>query len=189
VPVESNNPASGNQSPPADAVALLVRVLGTCPARWLLVQVSRQRLLLIENDMISASWPVSTAAVGLDARQDSGGTPPGVHRIIQRIGLDMAPGTEFQSRQPTGTTHPLDNLPVACDRDLILSRILTLDGLQKGINRGGDLDSMKRTIYLHGTNREDLLGEPVSGGCVRLSNRDIITVCDLVLEGDPVVII
>ncbi len=173
----------------ATASALLAETLGTCPDRWLLVDVAAQRLLLVTDGVPQGSWSVSTAAAGLDAREDSGGTPPGVHLIAERIGLGYPPGTEFSSRLPTGRTVPPDDLPGEPDRDLILSRILVLEGMQEGINRGPGIDSRARYIYLHGTNHEDLLGKPVSGGCVRLGNRDIITVCDLVREGDPVVII
>ncbi len=66
----------------------------------------------------------------------------------------------------------------SCDDDLILTRILTLDGLEDGINRGPGHDSLERYIYLHGTNHEDLLGRPVSCGCVRLSNTDICALFD-----------
>lgn len=167
---------------------MLITVTGSEPARWLWVDVARQRLALVIDGAIHRRWPVSTARVGLDARQDSGGTPPGVHRIARRIGLGMAAGTEFSSRKPTGRTWPLDDLPRHGAGDLILTRILTLDGCQAGVNRGPGVDSLERYIYLHGTNREDQLGTPASAGCIRLANRDIIAICDLVGEGDPVVI-
>ncbi len=187
---------SGRENTPAsdsaflqEAAARLAGVLGAYPDRWLLVDVARQRLLLINAGAPARTWPVSTAEVGLDARENSGGTPPGVHRIAERIGLGLPAGTEFESRRPTGRILPVDDLPGEPDRDLILSRILILDGLQEGVNRGPGLDSRQRYIYLHGTNREDLLGRPASAGCIRLSNRGIIEVCDLVQEGDPVVIV
>ncbi len=189
MPSRRENPPSVSADLLATASDLLTGTLGTCPDRWLLVDVAGQRLLLVTGGTPRRTWPVSTAAAGLDAREDSGGTPPGVHRIVERIGLGSPPGTEFSSRLPTGRTLPLDDLPGEPDRDLILSRILILEGMQEGVNRGPGIDSRERYIYLHGTNHEDQLGQPVSGGCVRLANRDIITVCDLVREGDPVVII
>ena len=75
----------------------------------------------------------------------------------------------FASREPTGETWTGE----ARDDDLILTRILTLDGLEDGVNRGPGHDSLERYIYLHGTNHERLLGRPVSHGCIRLSNADI----------------
>ncbi len=159
--------------------------LGHLPGRWLLVDVTNQRLLLLHGDRIQSTWPVSTAAAGLDARQDSGGTPPGVHRIAARIGEEADPSAVFVSRERTGETWDGRADP----RDLILGRILTLEGREEGVNRGPGVDSLARYIYLHGTNHEDRLGEPCSHGCVRLGRRDVITVFDVVEVGDPVVIV
>ena len=154
--------------------------------RWLLVDVAGQRLVLLSGDTQRGGWPVSTAAAGLDNQQDSGGTPAGVHRIAEKIGADCPAGTVFSSRKPTGTVwQPGQETP----DDLILTRILTLDGCQPGINRGPGIDSLARYIYLHGTNHEPLIGQPVSHGCIRLTNADITAVFDLIEQGDTVVII
>lgn len=187
VDASGRQPAEGRAPAPA-AIAALETVLGAVPDRWLHVDVPRQLLFLVLGGAVIRRWPVSTAAAGIDAREGSGGTPPGVHRIARRIGQGRPPGAEFVSRKPTGRVWPLDALPRDAGRDLILTRVLTLDGCQDGVNRGPGVDSMGRYIYLHGTNREDLLGKPVSAGCIRLGNLDIIEVCDLVREGDPVVI-
>lgn len=176
------------------ALARLRRVLPGAPAgRWLLVDAAAQRLHLLEGGVALAAWPVSTAAAGLDAREGSGGTPPGVHRILQRIGAGAPPGMVFVSREPTGRVwspggHEGDDGPDP-GQDLILTRVLTLDGLEDGVNRGPGVDSAARYIYLHGTNAEARLGTPCSHGCVRLANADILALFDLVREGDPVVII
>jgi UDP-N-acetylmuramate--alanine ligase len=164
----------------------LAGLLGSAPARWLLVEAGRQRVTLVEDGHPVAVWPCSTAAAGLDAREDSGGTPPGVHRIARRIGDGAAPGTVFASREPTGEVWQPSQ--AADDRDLILTRILTLEGLEDGVNRGPGVDSLARYIYLHGTNQEDGVGTPASHGCVRLRNDDIADLFDRVAEGDPVVI-
>lgn len=184
---------SGRPGPPvAEALDRLRRVAPADAAgRWLLVDVARQRLHLLEGEARLADWPISTAAAGVDAREGSGGTPPGVHRILQRIGADAPPGMVFVSREPTGriwSTGARDD-GAHIDQDLILTRVLTLDGLEEGINRGPGVDSASRYIYLHGTNAEDRLGTPCSHGCVRLANADVATLFDLVREGDPVVII
>ncbi len=154
--------------------------------RWLLVDVVQQRLVLVRGRSPHGTWPVSTAAAGLDNRQDSGGTPPGVHRIARKIGADSAQGTVFASREPTGQTWQPGQNPTD---DLILTRILTLNGCEPGVNQGPGIGSLERYIYLHGTNDEERIGEPVSHGCVRLTNTDICDVFDQVEEGDPVVII
>lgn len=170
-----------------DPVALenAIKKLGFTPPRWLLVNVAAQTVTLLHGREPAAAWPVSTAAVGLDARQDSGGTPPGVHRIADRIGAGTAPGTVFESREPTGEIWEGADDP----RDLILGRILTLDGCEDGVNRGEGVDSLARYIYLHGTNHEDRIGEPCSHGCVRLRRADIVAVFDQVAVGDPVVVV
>lgn len=155
-------------------------------SKWLLVDVHEQRLVLVHGRAPQGSWPVSTAAAGIDNRQDSGGTPPGAHRIARKIGAGSPSGTVFESRKPTGEVWQPGQDSQA---DLILTRILTLDGCEPGLNQGPDIDSHERYIYLHGTNHEDRLGEPVSHGCVRLANTDICELFDLVEEGDSVVII
>lgn len=204
---------SGRPGPPvAEALDRLRRVApADAHGRWLLVDVARQRLHLLEGEARLADWPVSTAAAGVDAREGSGGTPPGVHRILQRIGADAPPGMVFVSREPTGRiwsagarddgprgdahadahgdAHGDAHAGPHIDHDLILTRVLTLDGLEEGVNRGPGVDSASRYIYLHGTNAEDRLGTPCSHGCVRLANADVATLFDLVREGDPVVII
>jgi len=91
----------------------------------------------------------------------------------------------FVSREPTGELWNGEPDP----RDLILARLLTLDGCEDGVNRGPGVDSRERYIYLHGTNHEDRLGHACSHGCVRLARRDIAAVFDLVDTGDPVVIL
>lgn len=165
--------------------------------RWLLVDVAQQRLLLMSGDQVQAQYPVSTARAGLDATENSGGTPPGRHRILQKLGEDMPPGTVFESRRPTGQVWRPDDQdvtrhssrPLRAAADLILSRILVLEGQEEGINRGPGCDTRARFIYIHGTNHEDVIGQPCSHGCVRLTNPDVIDLFARVEEGDPVVIV
>jgi UDP-N-acetylmuramate--alanine ligase len=168
----------------AESIRLGIERLGFIPERWLLVDVASQRVALIRGEGVARTWPVSTAAAGIDARQESGGTPPGVHRIAARIGDGADPSTIFVSREPTGEIW--DGRPDP--RDLILSRILTLEGCEQGVNHGPGVDSLARYIYLHGTNHEDRIGEPCSHGCIRLSRQDMLDVFAAVSVGDPVVI-
>ena len=156
------------------------------PRRWLLVDVAAQRLILGHGPEPLLVRPVSTARAGINCRRDSGGTPCGVHRIHRKIGRDAPLGAVFVGREPTGRVwHPGE---AAEPDDLILTRILTLEGCEEGINRGEGVDSLARFIYIHGTNHEDALGTPVSHGCVRLANEDVRDLFDQVEEGDPVVI-
>lgn len=167
----------------ADRIA---EVQGRVPARWVLVEADRQVATLVEDGRAVAAWPCSTAAAGIDATEGSGGTPPGLHRIAARIGEGAAPGTVFVSREPTGEVWAADQ--PTDDRDLILTRILTLEGLEEGVNRGPGVDSLARYIYLHGTNHEDVVGQAGSHGCIRLRNDDIADLFARVTEGDLVVI-
>ncbi len=154
------------------------------PGRLLMVDVERQTAVWIENETALAAWQVSTAKNGIGGEENSFKTPPGWHRIHARIGAGACPGSVFVSREPTGETWCGED----CDGDLILTRILTLDGLEDGINRGPGHDSLERYIYLHGTNQEALVGRPMSQGCVRLGNADIRALFDVVHEGDFVLI-
>ena len=147
-----------------------------------MVDVERQVVTLIEAGEAVASWPVSTARAGIGGEAGSFRTPPGWHRIRERIGQDAVSGTVFLSREPTGETWSGEQR----DDDLILTRILTLDGVEDGVNRGEGCDSLSRYIYLHGTNQEELLGRAVSHGCVRLSNSGIVALFERVREGDYV---
>jgi UDP-N-acetylmuramate--alanine ligase len=155
------------------------------PQRLLLVDVPRQRLDLIVDGTMVAEIEVSTAAAGVGGEAGSLRTPPGWHRIHARIGADQPLGAVFESRVPTGVIWSGETR----DDDLILTRVLTLEGLEPGINQGPGHDSLERYIYLHGTNHEDHLGTPASHGCVRLSNPDIAWLFDHVEVGDPVVVV
>ena len=155
------------------------------PERLLLVDPRRQRLALIEAGRVRGEWPVSTASVGIGGADGSLRTPPGWHRVHARIGAGAERGTVFESRVPTGARwqgEPRED-------DLILTRVLTLDGQEEGINRGPGVDSLARYIYLHGTNHEARLGRADSHGCVRLANDDVIELFDLAREGDAVMIV
>ena len=169
------------------AAALARRPLPDGPWRRLLVvDVPRQRLVLFGRDGAPlAEYAVSTAAAGIGGAAGSNRTPPGQHRIRAKIGAGAPPGTVFASREPTGEVwrgEPRSD-------DLILSRVLTLEGLEDGVNRGPGCDSLERYVYLHGTNHEEALGEPASHGCVRLANADVIELFDHVAEGDPAVVL
>ena len=154
------------------------------PSRLLLVDVATQRLALIENGATISEFPVSTAAAGVGGEAGSMRTPPGWHRIHARIGGEQPLGAVFESRVPTGQTWRGE----AREEDLILTRVLTLEGLEPGVNQGPGCDSLERYIYIHGTNHEDLLGRAASHGCIRMANADVAWLFDHVQAGDAVVI-
>ncbi|WP_306589806.1 L,D-transpeptidase family protein [Geothrix sp. 21YS21S-4] len=153
-------------------------------ARVLVVDAGRQRAGLLEGEALVFEAPVSTALNGLGCEEGSYRTPTGWHRIHARIGAGAVAGTVFRARVATGEVWRGEPR----DEDLILTRVLTLDGLEEGWNRGPGRDSLERFIYLHGTNQESQLGHPVSHGCVRLSNAAVAELFDHMAEGDPVLI-
>ncbi len=153
-------------------------------SKVLVVDTARQRLGLLLGGRLVFEAVISTAKNGLGCEQDSYRTPTGWHRIHARIGAGAEPGSVFRSRMATGQVWRGE----ALDEDLILTRVLTLDGLEEGWNRGPGRDSRARFIYLHGTNQEGQLGTPVSHGCLRLGNAAVVELFDLVAEGDPLLI-
>ena len=147
------------------------------------VSVSAQSLDLIGDDgRVTRSFPISTAKKGIGSEPESNKTPLGWHRVCEKIGDGAAPGTQFVGRKPTGRVwQPTD--PVE-EKNLVLTRILWLDG-EEPSNR----TSKDRFIYIHGTNREDLIGTPASAGCVCLKNSDVIDLYSLVPVGTRVEIV
>ncbi len=157
---------------------------GRVPSRLLVADVTRQRLALLLEGELLAEHAISTAAAGLGSTSGSFMTPLGWHRIRGRIGAGAPRGSIFRCRQDTGERWHGE----PSQEDLILTRVLTLDGLEPGANQGPGVDSLDRCIYIHGTNREELLGSPVSHGCLRMANADIEAFFELVREGDPLLI-
>ncbi len=147
----------------------------------LVVDVSAQRASFVTAAGLLASWPVSTALAGTGSQSGSNRTPLGWHRVSERFGAGAPLGTLFQSRRATGRVF----LPAQCRapspaEDAVLTRVLWLDGLEPGLNKGGSVDSHERCIYIHGTNQEQLLGTPASHGCIRMANRDVRRLFDLI---------
>lgn len=158
--------------------------LGIKPAdRILVVHLGTQSLQFFRHSRLVKSHVVSTSRLPPSNVKDSLGTPRGLHEIAQRIGGGQPPGVVFKSRVPTG--RHFSEIPDA-GTNLITSRILWLRGLEPGMNSGGDVDSHQRYIYIHGTNREEFLGGPFSGGCVLMSNAGIIELYEEVRTGDLV---
>ncbi|BDU72560.1 L,D-transpeptidase family protein [Mesoterricola silvestris] len=157
---------------------------GPRAGRILVVDADRQRLGLLEEGRLKAEYRISTGAAGIGGEDGSFRTPPGWHRIHARIGEGAPAGAVFRERVATGAVWEGEPL----GEDLILGRILTLDGLEPGVNRGPGVDSLQRTIYIHGTNQPGLLGTPASHGCVRMACEDVLELFDRVREGDRVLI-
>ncbi len=156
--------------------------------RVLYIDTERQELTLREGQATRRSWPVSTSAKGLGCRNGSFQTPYGWHRIRACIGAGQAKNAVFIGRRPTGEIYNQCLADAHPNRDWILTRILWLCGEEVGINRGGDLDSQRRYIYIHGTPDSEPMGTPNSHGCIRMRNDDILALFEWVRPGDKVLI-
>jgi len=142
------------------------------------VSVHDQELKLRRGRKIIRRYPVSTSRFGLGSEENSHKTPLGRFKISDKFGEAMPTGTIFVGRVPVRSDDPLPST-----EDLILSRILWLDGVEPH-----NANTRNRFIYIHGTKHEDKIGEPDSHGCIRMRNADIIELFDLVDVDTPVTI-
>jgi len=174
---------------PADALLACARH-GLPPTRYFLaVNISRQTLSLFARPLLNGlvrrhQWVrtlrCSTSKFGIGEVTNSNRTPRGLHRIAEKIGGGWPAGTAFKSRQVTGFTW--NGQPNAT----ITTRILWLEGLEPGFNRGGNVDTHTRYIYIHGTGNETTLGRPDSHGCVHLAAADLVPLYNLLPSGTMV---
>jgi predicted GNAT family N-acyltransferase len=154
------------------------------------VCLDRQRLDLIDAaGTIVKDYPVSTAKNGPGELNGSECTPRGLHVVRAKIGAGCAPDTVFVRRRPTGETWTPALAAAHPGRDWMLTRILWLSGRELGFNRGGNVDSLRRKIYIHGTGEDTMLGVPGSHGCIRMKNADVIELFDRVPIGTGVDIV
>ena len=163
--------------------------LGIKPTdRVLLVRISTATLQFFQSGALVKSYPISTSKRPASNAKNSLGTPRGLHEIAERIGAGQPPGMVFKARVSTGH-HFSELVEAATESNLITSRILWLNGLEPGINAGGEVDTFTRYIYVHGTNHEDRIGEAMSAGCVLMRNLDIVELYEQVRRGDQVLIV
>ncbi len=151
----------------------------------LVVSVVQQTLVRFHKGRAVRTHRVSTARAGVGCVENSLRTPTGLHRVAEKIGAGAPAGMVFKARQPTGRLSSEWPTP---EDNLITTRILWLEGLEEGHNRGEDaegrvVDTRARFVYLHGTNQRDRLGRPNSHGCVLLSDEEVAELFDAVPEG------
>lgn len=139
-----------------------------------IVSIADQHLYFLSEGRLKERYPVSTAYRGAGNRINSYKTPLGLFVIAEKYGDNAPLGAVFKGRKPTGEIATiLQNPNDETESDLITSRILRLSGLQSGWNRGGDVDTFSRYIYIHGTPEENRIGQPASQGCIRMRNKDV----------------
>lgn len=152
----------------------------------IIISIARQRLELWRDSFCIARYPVSTALNGPGEQKNSGCTPRGKHFIRAKIGAEKPINTVFIGRRPTGEVYTSALAKRYPARDWILSRIIWLCGCEIGRNRLSSVDTMQRYIYIHGTPDSEPMGQPLSHGCIRMRNTDIVALFEQVDVGTRV---
>lgn len=176
------------QPNPTTAEPLPAAILGICaqvhvmPTDYILtVNIAGQTVSLFKDEEFVAKYRCSTSRFGIGQVEGSNCTPLGLHRIAEKIGAGARPGTVYKGRVPIGHVSEL-----GCDTSKITTRIMWLEGLEPGLNRGGNVDSHNRYIYIHGTGDQSTIGRPESHGCIHLADPDLIPLFDLLPSGSLV---
>jgi len=152
---------------------------GVAPSQFVLtVNIAEQTVLLFEQNKFVEKFPCSTSRFGIGQTEGSNRTPLGLHRIAEKIGAGLMAGTVFKARQIIGHA----SQPEFADAK-ITTRILWLEGLEPGFNRGGSVDTHARYVYIHGTADQKSIGQPASHGCIHLADADLIPLFDLLPGG------
>lgn len=154
----------------------------------IIVNVKKQELQCWNNEQLKSSYSISTAKNGVGENQGSECTPRGQHIIRAKIGNGAAINSIFVGRRFTNEIFNEDLRKQFPERDWILTRILWLSGTELGINRLGNVDTMRRFIYIHGCPDKDLMGQPSSHGCIKMRNSELIELFNKVDVGTFVTI-
>ncbi len=151
------------------------------------ISIAKQTMTVLDADgELLAQFPVSTALNGVGCEKDSGCTPLGAHVIRAKIGEGAPLNAVFVGRRQTGEICTPALMEAFPNRDWILTRILWLSGKELGKNRLGNVDTMQRYIYIHGTPESTGMSVAASHGCVRMRNQDIVTLFEMVSVGPTV---
>jgi len=153
----------------------------------IVISIPAQTLeLLDDNGKLLRHYPVSSAKNGVGQENGSFCTPLGKHIIRAKIGAGQPLNTVFVRRRPTGEIYTPELGAKFPGRDWILTRILWLSGCERGFNRLGSVDTMRRYIYIHGSPDGVEMGTPGSIGCIRMHNHDLLELFDSVAAGTEV---
>ena len=153
------------------------------------VSIKNQKLYYIEQDSIIKEYIISSSAFGIGSASGSNKTPIGLHGIKEKYGEKTPINGKMTGRVFHGHIATIYTDQTKSKTDDVTSRVLWLEGLEKGKNRGEGIDSFKRYIYIHGTSEEGRLGKPVSHGCIRMKNKEVIDLYKLVEVGTLVLIL
>jgi len=156
---------------------------------FIYVGVKRQELYLFRGGKLLKVYRVSTSKHGAGSVEGSEMTPVGLHKVNGKYGENVPENGILRHKKFTGEIATIEPRAIPIDQDIITTRIITIEGLERGVNKGGKLDSYDRRIYIHGTAEEGLIGKPASHGCVRLKNKDVMDLFDLLSKEMYVVIL
>ena len=148
----------------------------------LYVDIPSQQMFFIKKGEIVNIYSISSSYYGTGNKVNSLMTPLGKHEIYKKLGENLPENAILKGRVWNGAIAEIIKEPLDTDFDHVTSRILWLDGLEEGKNKGPGIDSRERYIYIHGTAEEGLIGKPASDGCIRMYNKDVIELFDLVDE-------
>jgi len=152
-----------------------------------IISIAQQRLTVRDEwDNSLFSCRVNSAKNGVGCVQDSGCTPLGAHYVRASIGQGLSPFALLKGRRATGAEWTPELMAEQPEGDWILGRILWLCGLEKGVNRGGAVDTFRRYIYVHGSPPWHESMSPSSHGCIRVQPSDMLKVFDLLPYGSRV---
>ena len=138
------------------------------------VSIRFQKLYYMKNTQVMAKYDVSTSRYGVGCKANSQKTPVGLHKVRHKIGNGTPINGIIKYGTYAGENARIVQTPEHIAQDLITTRVLWLQGLEPGINQGSNIDSYHRSIYIHGTAEEGLIGRPASHGCVRMRNKDVL---------------
>ena len=155
----------------------------------LFVSIDNQKMYHFKKQKIISTYKISSSKYGVGNQSGSNKTPKGLHIIKNKIGDNTPINGKMIGRKFTGEIAKIFSDKTISDTDDITTRILWLSGLEKGVNKGENIDSYKRYIYIHGTSEEGRLGIPSSHGCIRMKNKDVIDLYKKVEVGTLVLIL
>ncbi len=152
-------------------------------SRHIQINLAEQTLSLLDGTTAVNSYPISSALNGAGEKEGSGCTPRGLHRIRIKIGASESENAVFVGRRATGEIYSPELAVQHPERDWVLCRILWLTGAEPGRNRGSRVDSLRRYIYIHGCPDSEPMGVPLSHGCIRMRNQELMALFEQVDVG------
>ncbi len=156
---------------------------------FIYVGAKRQMLYYIRDTIIISKFSISTSKFGIGSDYNSNKTPTGLHQVESKIGDKVPLNGIILGKTYTGKQAEIIKEAKSGKTDDVTTRAIRLEGLEKGINKGGKKDSYLRDIYIHGTPEEGLIGQPASHGCIRMKNEEVITLFNQVAKGTYVLIL